>query len=473
MYGSLSVSHSTPTCYYTRELRLIRPLFSAHGITAYTAGLGEIIADFNLNPSGSMTYLPVGPISLFSLYVFGIAFAPIWVPHAAERLGRSKIYLTCLPICALFHLGCGFSQTFASLAVCRFFAGFSGGPALVLLEGTFADVWDAETTNTYYTFQLLAQFFGTAAGPLIGGFMVQSTGNWRWTEWFSAILCGASVLLGLGMSETYQREIPRRRAKLTGQPLKQDPALSGVTIGEMVKITVVDPMLQMVTDPVTILSTIFLVFNFAVVLQFFFTVPVALGGAPPAGPGYSISQVGLAFTTAIAGSTLGGFIIIFVEHVFALRLMRQKSDWVSIEYRLLPAMLGVLLVTGSLFWIGESLLPSPSSLEHTDSLSQAVPSACQPSRLSYQFVERPSSSLASSSISARLFLTSSTPSRQQARYPLSLQPPVVVFSSLARCLWLSCTSSLLSLRSGRCSPLPSSASHSGLYRWCYSSGGQC
>ena len=236
--------------------------------------------------------------------------------------------------------------------MCRFFAGLTGGPALVLLEGTFADVWDAETTNTYYAFQLLAQFFGTAAGPLIGGPLVETSGGWRWTEWFSAILCGVSVLLGLGISETYQREIPRRRAKRAGKVHKEDPALSGATWREMIQITVIDPNVQMVRDPVTILSTLFLVFNFAVVLQFFFTVPVALGSAPPAGPGYSITQVGLAFTTAIAGSALGAFIIIFVEHVFALRIMRQKADWMSIEYRLMPSFFGVLLVTGSLFWIG-------------------------------------------------------------------------------------------------------------------------
>lgn len=328
---------------------------SAHGITAYTAGLGQIVEDFNLNPDASETYLPIAPIALFSLYLFGIAFAPIYTPHVAERIGRSKIYLVCVPISALFHLGAGLSQTFASLAVCRFFAGFAGGPALVLLEGTFADVWDAETTNTYYTFQLLAQFFGAAAGPLIGGFLVEATGGWRWTEYFSAILSGGAVLIGLGMSETYQREIPRRRAKRSGKPFKQEPALSGETFGEMFQITVIDPSVQSVTDPVVIMATIFLIFNFAMVMQWFFTVPVALGPAPPAGPGYSISQVGLAFTTAIAGSALGGFIIIFVEHVFALRIMRQKSNWASIEYRLMPAFLGVVLVTATLFWIGKQL----------------------------------------------------------------------------------------------------------------------
>lgn len=328
----------------------------ALGLTCYTAGLGQIVEDFDLNPSASPSYLPIGPIALFSLYIFGIAFAPIWVPHVAERTGRSAVYLTCVPISALFHLGCGFSQTFGSLAVCRFFAGVFGGPALVLLEGTFADCWDAETTNTYYAFQLLPQFFGTGAGPLVGGYLVNATGGWRWTEWFSAILTGVSVLFALGISETYQREIPRRRAKRAGQKLEQTPAPSGVTFAQMARITVTDPLLQLATDPITILTTIFLVFNFAVTVQFFFTVPAALGAAPPAGPGYSITQIGLAYTTAIAGATVAVVIIIFIEHVFALRIMRQNKDWMSIEYRLLPSFLGVVLVTTALFWIGKHLI---------------------------------------------------------------------------------------------------------------------
>ena len=99
-----------------------------------------------------------------SLYLWGIAFAPIMTPHLTEALGRSKVYLVSLPICSLFILGAGASQTFASLAVCRFFAGFFGGPCLVLIEGTFADVWSADATVTYYSFLSLASYVGAACG---------------------------------------------------------------------------------------------------------------------------------------------------------------------------------------------------------------------------------------------------------------------------------------------------------------------
>lgn len=102
----------------------------------------------------------------FSLNLLGIAFAPIITPHLSERFGRQAVYLTSLPTFSLFILGGSFSRSFAALAVCRFFAGFFGGPCLVLIEGTFADVWSAKVTVAYYSFLTLASFIGAACGKL-------------------------------------------------------------------------------------------------------------------------------------------------------------------------------------------------------------------------------------------------------------------------------------------------------------------
>lgn len=108
----------------------------------------------------SMTAAVLG----LSLNLLGIAFAPITTPHLSERFGRSPVYLVSLPIFALFILGAGYSKSFAALAVCRFFAGFFGGPCLVLIEGTFADVWSSHKTVTYYSVLSLASYIGAGCG---------------------------------------------------------------------------------------------------------------------------------------------------------------------------------------------------------------------------------------------------------------------------------------------------------------------
>ena len=101
-----------------------------------------------------------------SLNLLGIAFAPIFTPHLSELFGRQAVYLISIPTFSLFILGASFSRSFAALAVCRFFAGFFGGPCLVLIEGTFADVWSANMTVAYYSSLALASFIGAACGKL-------------------------------------------------------------------------------------------------------------------------------------------------------------------------------------------------------------------------------------------------------------------------------------------------------------------
>lgn len=72
------------------------------------------------------------------------------------------------------------------------------------------------------------------------------------------------------------------------------------------------------------------------------------------GPGYSIIQVGLAFTTALVGSTLAALTSITIEQVIVRKLAKKHTPaTTSIEYRLVPAMMGQFLVTIALFWIGK------------------------------------------------------------------------------------------------------------------------
>ncbi|KAK5687919.1 hypothetical protein LTR17_026652 [Elasticomyces elasticus] len=142
-------------------------------------------------------------------------------------------------------------------------------------------------------------YFGASLGPLAGGYLMKATDNWRWTQYFNCIVIAIVFLVGLGQSETYQREIPRRRARYSGMSRKdfirtQDPALSGESLGEMLRITVFDAIIAPFTDPVITPSTFFLLFNFAVVLQWFVSVPAALGAPLPMGPGYTIDRIGLA-----------------------------------------------------------------------------------------------------------------------------------------------------------------------------------
>ena len=104
------------------------------------------------------------------------------------------------------------------------------------------------------------------------------------------------------------------------------------------------------------LTTFILIFNFAVVMQFIITVPVALGAAPPMGPGFSIVQIGKAFSTVLVGAGIAAVLVIMIEVVVTGMLSKRNvPTFATIEYRLIPAMFGTILVTASLFWIGKHI----------------------------------------------------------------------------------------------------------------------
>lgn len=303
-------------------------------------------------------------------------FAPWWVPHVTERVGRSISYWIYLLLNAAFNLGAGFAHTIPAFLVCRFFAGFFGGPTIVLLEGSFADVWTADRTNTYYAIQGLASFWGAgfgrtfskdnwlpklqlirSTGPLIGGYLVKATNDWRWTQYFPAALAGAVLVLGIGMPETYQREIPRRQGPATGRTraeivATQAPAQSGTTIGAMINCTVIQPVVQFFSEPVVTLCAVIMFITWLLTFQWFISVPAALGPPPPMGPGFSITRIGLAFLTAVVGSAMGALTVIIIETLANARAKRN-GQVASVEARVIPAMLGVVFITVSLFWIGK------------------------------------------------------------------------------------------------------------------------
>lgn len=108
----------------------------------------------------------------FTIPFFGVAFAPIYTPHLSERYGRRPVYLASLPLFSLCVVVIGVAPNISTLLAFRFLAGFFGGPCLVLIEGTFADVWSAHKTVTYYSFLTVASFWGAAFGTFFWGIIL-------------------------------------------------------------------------------------------------------------------------------------------------------------------------------------------------------------------------------------------------------------------------------------------------------------
>ena len=111
-----------------------------------------------------------------SLYTLGLGLGPVLAAPMSETFGRNVVYKASAAIFMLFTLGAGFSDTFAALCACRFFAGMAGAPVLAVAGGTIADVLPKHIRGVATGIFLLASFLGLSSGPFIGGFVAQYKG---------------------------------------------------------------------------------------------------------------------------------------------------------------------------------------------------------------------------------------------------------------------------------------------------------
>ena len=172
------------------------------------------------------------------------------------------------------------------------------------------------------------------------------------------MLALAVYLLGIGVPETYGREILRSRARRRGlAPPNLTKALSGVTFAEMARVTFFTPLKMLIAEPVVMLITLYLGLNFAVIFQFFITVPIVLNVVA----GFTVQQAGLAFNAAIGGAVIAAMTSILIDRIAFPRAVKNgHNGMASIEYRLIPAMFGGFGLFASLFWIGFTAKPTIS-----------------------------------------------------------------------------------------------------------------
>lgn len=189
----------------------------------------------------------------------------------------------------------------------------------------------------------------SGAGPIIGGFVLANKGA-AWLSWVTLFFATFAMAFGAAMPETYGREILRTRIQYQKSGIILPCAESGTTLPEMMRITVLNPLKMLVTEPLVIMASLYLGLNFGLVFQWFISVPAVLSLVY----GFNGKQDGLAFLSAVGGTFLAALTSALLE---AITARREKRDRQSIEDRLWPAMVGSLLVIGSLFWIGFTAKP--------------------------------------------------------------------------------------------------------------------
>lgn len=124
------------------------------GSSMITPSAPEIAERFNVPRTVSILAL--------SLFVLGLAVGPMIAAPISETYGRSVVYKVSAVAYMLFILGAGFSDSLASLLVCRFFAGTIGGPVLAVGAGTNADMYAAKNRAVASSFFIMMPVSNTS-----------------------------------------------------------------------------------------------------------------------------------------------------------------------------------------------------------------------------------------------------------------------------------------------------------------------
>ncbi|KIK59308.1 hypothetical protein GYMLUDRAFT_44678 [Collybiopsis luxurians FD-317 M1] len=319
----------------------------AFGSSAPTPSITRIVAEFDV--STEVSYL------MLTLYLLGFVFGPpLWGP-GSEMFGRRLILTSSMSAFTLFHLGQALAPNMQTFLVTRFFCGFFGVAPFTVCSGVIADIWPALGRGPATSLFSASTFLGPVLGPLVGGFIADSSASWRWSIWVMMIFAGvASTIIIVFLPETYtpilllwkaqrlRKENPEKTKDLYAEHETRDFSIRGI-----LHQTVFRPFHMLVLEPILMLVTVYISLVYGVLYALFEAIPVVFETKH----GFTISQTGLIFIGVGIGTSLASVVNHLLTRHYATLVVKWRG-FPPPEQRLYGSMIaGPCLVIGA-FWLG-------------------------------------------------------------------------------------------------------------------------
>ena len=124
------------------------------------------------------------------------------------------VYLVAFILFTILNAGCALAPNMASLAILRLLCGMAGSAGYVLGAGTISDMFDPERRGRAQAIYALGPQAGPVLGGVIGGFVLDATGTWRWLLWIMTIASAIMSLITLILlRESYGPFLLEQKAK--------------------------------------------------------------------------------------------------------------------------------------------------------------------------------------------------------------------------------------------------------------------
>ncbi|PSN74708.1 MFS general substrate transporter [Corynespora cassiicola Philippines] len=322
---------------------------SSIATSIYASGSDHLANDFRISPTLSLVPL--------STYALGMAFGPMIASPMSETYGRKIVYLATTPIFAIFILGSGFCHNIVALALCRFFAGAFGAPAVSIASATIADTTPPEKRGIPLAIYYSVPFLGSLVGPLIGGFVAPAKG-WRWTQW-TTLFFAASIFPLLGfVHESYRKVIIRRIAKRENIELQEPQRDPSKVFRQFFTSTITRPVHMLFTEPIVGFVCLYCSFQFALLYTFIVGSPFVFEVTY----GFTQQEQGLSFLGLIVGAICSAVVLILIDwNVYQtkfreFRITSSNSEFPP-EHRLYPSMLGSIILPCGIFMFAWTARP--------------------------------------------------------------------------------------------------------------------
>jgi len=294
-----------------------------------------------------------------SLFVLGFAVGPpIWGP-LSELYGRKYPLFFGFFVFAIFQIPVAVAQNLQTVMLCRFFGGVFGSAPLGIVGGQLTDFWGPLDRGVAITTFAGATFIGPVAGPIVGGFIVQSHLGWRWTEYITAIMGFSFGIIGfLCVPETFAPILLSRRAAKIRFATKNwaihakidEQQIDFKSIAEKYLLR---PFAMLLKEPILDLVTLYMAIIYGCLYLFFEAYPIAFQEQR----GWNSGVGALPFISITIGVVLGGSIIIYTTKTRFTRKF-EKHGHVVPEERLIPMIIGGFLFPAGMFWFAWTSSPN-------------------------------------------------------------------------------------------------------------------
>lgn len=155
--------------------------------TVFAPAVPEVEKEFNSNSSAISSFM-------VSVYVMGSAVGPLVLTPITEVTGRLLITHIGNVLFLIAAIVCSTSVDMPMLIVSRFVMGIASSVPVTVGGGYVADLMPMEKRGTAMTIWTVGPLMGFVAGPIFGGYIVETIG-WRWTVWIEVFLVSSTLCL--------------------------------------------------------------------------------------------------------------------------------------------------------------------------------------------------------------------------------------------------------------------------------------